>query len=65
MRWPAWLIGPIEAAIAMLQAVKVPANPETNANSSPAKVPVIGVVLASWPSNVFATLSPITLSTNS
>ncbi len=62
---PAWLIGPIDAAIAMLHAVNVPANPETNANTRPAPLPAIGVDFASWPSNVFATLAPITLSTSS
>jgi hypothetical protein len=61
----AWLIGPIDAAIAMLHAVNVPASPDTNAKSSPAAVPAIAVSLASWPSSVLATLSPIVESTNS
>ena len=49
----------------MLQAVKVPASPDTKANTSPATVPPIAVAFASWPSRVLATLSPMTESTNS
>ncbi|GHG13110.1 hypothetical protein GCM10017567_33180 [Amycolatopsis bullii] len=49
---------------AMLQAVKEPARPETNAKRVPARTPLIGVALASWPRSPLATLSPITESTN-
>ncbi len=50
---------------AMLHAVNVPARPDTNAKSTPAPTPAIGVLAASWPSRVSATVPPIVLSTNS
>uniref|UniRef100_UPI0031D3ED7B hypothetical protein n=1 Tax=Saccharothrix mutabilis TaxID=33921 RepID=UPI0031D3ED7B len=51
--------------MAMLQAVNVPASPETNANTSPAAVLARDAVAASSPSSALATLPPMTWSTNS
>src|SRR5436305_8785995 len=60
---PCDTIGAMAPKAATLHAVNVPARPAASANSRPAAVPPMPTALASWPTTVLATFTPIVVST--